>query len=122
LHSALVLKFTFQMPLYSRTSEQRTRWEQDKFSCYTRCKEVVCFSEVQNVLKLYGNQLFGTLKGVICREIYYIMSLSWRVHYHRFSCIWLFQITIPKLKIPISCSVHPLVLCTVCYVSCKSSQ
>ena len=30
-----------------------------------------------------GNQLFETLKTVICREVYYTVSLSWRVHYWR---------------------------------------
>ena len=39
-------------------------------------------SEVQNVLKLYGNQLFGTLKSALCREVYYIMFICLRVHYH----------------------------------------
>jgi len=73
--------------VYSRTSEQRTLWEQYKFSCCVLCREVVLFSEVQNVLKLEGNQLFGTLKSVLCREVYYIMSLSRRVHCWRFYCI-----------------------------------
>ena len=32
-------------------------------------REVVLFSEVQNLLKLKGNQLFGTLKGVLCKKV-----------------------------------------------------
>ena len=36
--------------LYSQTSEQRTLWEQYKFSCCVLCREVVLFSEAQNVL------------------------------------------------------------------------
>jgi len=42
--------------LRSKTTEQRTCWGQHKFSCCVLCREVVLFSEVQNVLK--GNQLF----------------------------------------------------------------
>ena len=38
-------------------------------------------------LKLQGNQLFGTLKSVLCREVYCIVSQSWGVHYWRFYCI-----------------------------------
>jgi len=37
---------------YSRTPDQRTLWEQYKFSCCVLCREGVLFSEVQNVLKL----------------------------------------------------------------------
>ena len=36
---------------------------------------------------LYGNQLLGTLKNVFRREVYYITSLSQRVHNRRFYCI-----------------------------------
>ena len=46
---------------YSKTSEQRTHWGKYKFSCCAHCREVVLFSEVQ---------LFGTLKSVLCREVY----------------------------------------------------
>ena len=61
-------------------------------SCYVLCREVVLLLEVQNVLRLYiGNQLFGTLKSVFCREVYYIMSVSWRVHYRRFYCMCIVQ-------------------------------
>ena len=31
--------------------------------------------------KFKGNQLFGTLWSVLCREVYYVMSLSQMVHY-----------------------------------------
>ena len=37
---------------YSRTSGQRTLWEQYNFSCCILCREAVLFSEIQNVLKL----------------------------------------------------------------------
>ena len=33
-----------------------------------------------------GKQIFGTLACVLCREVYYIVSLSQRVHYRRFHC------------------------------------
>ena len=74
--------------IHSRTCKQRTLWEQYtyKFSFCVHCREVVLFSEVQNVLKLLG-LLFGTLKSVLCREVYYIISLSQRVHYWGFYCI-----------------------------------
>ena len=70
---------------YSQTSEQRTLWEQYKFKSFVLCREVL-FSEVHNVLEPLANQLFGTLKSVLCREVYYIVSLSRRVHYRRFDC------------------------------------
>ena len=35
----------------SQTSEQRTLWEQYKFKSFVLCREVVLFSEVQNVLE-----------------------------------------------------------------------
>ena len=34
-----------------------------------------------------GKQFFGTLNCVLYREVYYTVSLSWRVHYRRFHCI-----------------------------------
>ena len=34
-----------------------------------------------------GKQIFGTLTRVLCREVYYTVSLSRRVHYRRFYCI-----------------------------------
>ena len=37
--------------VYSQTSEQRTLWEQYKFKSFVLCREVVLFSEVQNVLE-----------------------------------------------------------------------
>lgn len=46
-------------------------WEQYKFSCcilYIITIKVVLFFEVQNLLKLYGNQLSGTWKSVLCRD------------------------------------------------------
>jgi len=69
---------------------QSNLWTKDtlehyEFSCCILCRDVV-FSEVQNVLNLYGNQLFGTLKSTLCREVYYIMSLSRRVQYRRLDC------------------------------------
>ena len=39
---------------------------QYKFSCCVLCREVVLFSEVQNVLELYSDKLFGTLKSILC--------------------------------------------------------
>jgi len=30
---------------------------------------------------------FGTLKSVLCREVYYITSMPQRVYYQRFYCI-----------------------------------
>ena len=36
--------------------------------------------------KTIGKQIFGTLTCVLCREVYYIVSLRWRVHYRRFHC------------------------------------
>ena len=44
--------------LYSKTSKLL----EDTFSCCVSFREVVLFSDFQNVFKLYGNQLFGTLK------------------------------------------------------------
>ena len=52
-----------------------------------RLTQGVLFSEVQNVLELTGNKVFGTLNCVLCREVYYIVSLSHRVPYWRFHCI-----------------------------------
>ena len=41
-----------------------------KFSYCVLCRQVVLFSEIQNVLKLYGNQILGTLKvSLIDRSI-----------------------------------------------------
>ena len=37
--------------VYSQTSEQRTLWEQYKFKSFVLCREVVLFSEVQNILE-----------------------------------------------------------------------
>ena len=61
---------------YSKTPEQRTLWEQYKFKSFVLCREVVLFSEVQNVLELYTNQLFGTLKSVLCRGLLYCVPIS----------------------------------------------
>ena len=38
---------------YSGTSEHGTRWGQHKFTCFVLCREIVLFSEVVNVLKLW---------------------------------------------------------------------
>ncbi len=38
--------------MYSQTSEQRTLWDLYKLKCFVFCREVVLFSEVQNVLEL----------------------------------------------------------------------
>ncbi len=38
--------------VYSQTSEQRTLWDLYKLKCFVLCREVVLFSEVQNVLEL----------------------------------------------------------------------
>ena len=37
--------------------------------------------------KNYRETNFGTLNCVLCREVYYTVSLSQRVHYRRFHCI-----------------------------------
>ena len=34
-----------------------------------------------------GRTMFGTLAYVFCKEVYYTVSLSRRVHYRRFHCI-----------------------------------
>ena len=33
-----------------------------------------------------GHVIFGTLNSVLCKEVYYTVSLFWRVHYWRFHC------------------------------------
>ena len=38
-------------------------------------------------IRTIGKQNFGTSTCVLCREVYYIVSLSRRVHYQRFHCI-----------------------------------
>ena len=37
--------------------------------------------------KPIGHVIFGTLNSVLCREVYYTVSLFRRVHYQRFHCI-----------------------------------
>ena len=37
--------------------------------------------------KTIGHIIFGTSNSVLCREVYYTVSLFWRVHYQRFHCI-----------------------------------
>jgi len=81
---------------------QSNLWTKDtlnnnyNFSCIL-CREVVLFSEIQNVLKLEGNQLFGTLKRVCCREVHYSMSLSQRVQYISEAWLQFSSITLPVL-------------------------
>ena len=36
----------------------------------------------------YRENNFGTSNSVLCREVYYIVSLFWRVHYQRLHCIY----------------------------------
>ena len=36
--------------------------------------------------KTIGHVIFGTSNSVFCREVYYTVSLFWRVHYRRFHC------------------------------------
>ena len=38
-------------------------------SHFVLCREVVCSSEVHNVLTIWGNKHLGTFKHVLCREI-----------------------------------------------------
>ena len=38
-------------------------------------------------IRTIGKQIFGTLNCVLCREVYYTVSLSRRVHYRRFHCM-----------------------------------
>ena len=37
--------------------------------------------------KTIGHVIFGTSNSVLCREVYYTVSLFRRVHYRRFHCI-----------------------------------
>ena len=37
--------------------------------------------------KTIGHVIFGTSNSVLCREVYYTLSLFRRVHYRRFHCI-----------------------------------
>ena len=37
--------------------------------------------------KIIGHVIFGTSNSVLCREVYYTVSLFRRVHYRRFHCI-----------------------------------
>ena len=55
--------------IYSGTSEQGTHWGH---TCFVLCREVVLFSEVVNVLKLYIGRVninFGTSSSVPCIEV-----------------------------------------------------
>ena len=54
---------------------QDTIGGQYKFRSFVLCREIVLFSEVQEVR---GNKLFGTSK--LCREVYCIGSLLQTVH------------------------------------------
>ena len=48
---------------------------------------VVSFLGGSKCIRTIGKQIFGTLTCVLCREVYYVVSLSRRVHYRRFHCI-----------------------------------
>ena len=37
--------------------------------------------------KTIGHVIFGTSYSVLCREVYYTVSLFRRIHYQRFHCI-----------------------------------
>ena len=37
-------------------------------------------------IRAIGKTIFGTSTCVLCREVYYIVSLSRRVHYQKFHC------------------------------------
>ena len=50
--SAPNLLVKMKMNTYSKISEQRTYW--DNFGCCVLCREVVPFSEAQNVINLKG--------------------------------------------------------------------
>ena len=39
-------------------------------------------------IKTIGHVIFGTLNSVLCREVYYTVSLFQRVHYWRFHCVY----------------------------------
>jgi len=73
---------------YTKTSKQRTHWEQDEFSGCVPCREVVLFSEVQNILKLFT----WALESVLCREVYISISLggftidTCSTMYHEYVC------------------------------------
>ena len=58
-----------------------------KFACFVLCREVVLFS---GVLKTIEKVIFGTLSSVLCREIFYSVSLSQKVRYWRFHCTYLY--------------------------------
>ncbi len=45
------------------------------------CRKVVCSSVV---LIIWENEIFGTLKSVLCREVISIVYLSQKVLYRRF--------------------------------------
>ena len=50
--------------------------------CFTYNLNSAVMSSVERLssswkLKLYGNQSFGTLKSVLCKEVYCIVSQSW---------------------------------------------
>ena len=47
----------------------------------------------KSILEIYRETyIFGILTCVFCRKVYYIVSLSRRVHYRRFYCIYLFYL------------------------------
>ena len=45
-------------------------------------------------IRTIGKQIFGTLNCVLCREVYYTVSLSRRVHYQRFHCMYIESVNV----------------------------
>ena len=56
-----------------------------KFSCFVLYIERL--SSFRGT-KTIGHVIFGTLNSVLCREVYYTVSLFRRVHYQRFHCMY----------------------------------
>ena len=48
--------------------------------------ERLSFLGCSKCIKTLGKQIIREVESVLCREVYYIMSLSRRVHYWRFYC------------------------------------
>ena len=62
------------------------RFGQYIFSCCVLFREVVLFLKVQNVLNYWETNYLGPSKSILCREVYYFVSLSQRFHYQMFYC------------------------------------
>ena len=64
-----------------------------KFSWFVLCREIIPFGR----FKMYCRNYTGTVSRVLCREVYYTVSSSGRVHYQRFTVC---------LHCHVSCRVH----------------